>query len=111
MKLDVEFQDRSLQMLRFLALIARTRPFDNARLNTYTLLRQALLADLFECTLNDMLPTWLLHETQRKQIVIHETDGCGKTDLGGRDMRLRGRLKHECTNGGMSHQKRVDLLN
>ena len=35
-------------MLRFLALIARTRPFDDARLNTYARPWQALLTDLFE---------------------------------------------------------------
>src|SRR2546430_10456100 len=73
MKIQIKFQRRSIQMLRFLALIARADPFDDTSLNTHALFGQALLADLFEHTLNHVLPTRCTDHTQRNQILVHDT--------------------------------------
>jgi hypothetical protein len=95
MKIQIKFQRRSMQMLRFLALIARADPFDDTSLNTHALFGQALLADLFEHTLNHVLPTRCTDHTQRNQILVHDTDGFGETDLGWRDLSLFSSDLHE----------------
>ena len=65
MKIRIKFQRRSMQMLRFLALIARADPFDDTSLNTHAWLGQARLSDLFEHTLTYVLPRWCTDHTQR----------------------------------------------